>query len=67
MHTRENHDQEYRRRVFVACAESSAYIKTCNSIVFKRFSVENRKRIKTVVRTRIDRCVFDDNDVLTGP
>ena len=34
-----------------------------NSIVLERFSVGSRKRIKTVVWTRIvDRCVFDDNE-----
>ena len=36
---------------FVAC--------TLNSIVFERFI---RKRITTVVWTRIDRWVFDDNE-----
>ena len=36
---------------FVACA--------CNSIVYERFI---RKRITTVVWTRIDRCVFDGNE-----
>ena len=38
------------------------YVTKCNSIVFERFSVDSRKRIKTVVWTRIDRCVFDDNE-----
>ena len=37
---------------------SSTYVKTCNSIFFKRFSVDSRKRIKT---TRIAGCVFNDN------
>ena len=32
------------------------------SIVFECFSLDNQKRIKTVVRTRIDRCVFHDNE-----
>ena len=36
---------------FVACA--------CNSIVFERFI---RKRITTLLWTRIDRCAFDDNE-----
>ena len=35
---------------------------TRHSIVFERSSVGCRKRIKTVVRTRIDRCVFGDNE-----
>ena len=30
-------------------------------MVLERFSVDSRRRI-TVVRTRIDSCVFDDND-----
>lgn len=29
---------------------------------FERFSVDSRKHIKTVVWTRIHRCVFDDNE-----
>ena len=33
----------------------------CNFIVFERFGVDSRKRVKTLVWTRIDRCVFDDN------
>ena len=49
-------------RVFVAFAYSSTYLTKCNSIVFERFSVESRKRIKAVVWTRIDRCIFDDNE-----
>ena len=44
--------------VFVACAWSSTDVTTCNFIVFERFSVGSQKRIKTVVWTRIDRCVF---------
>ena len=48
--------------VFVVCAWSSTYVTTCNFIVFERFSVGSQKRIKTVVWTRIDRCVFDDNE-----
>ena len=43
-------------------AKSSTYVTTCDSIVFERFSVDGRKRIKTVVWTRIDGCVFDDNE-----
>ena len=37
---------------------------------FERFSGDSQKRIKTVVRTQIDRCVFDDNGnalMWTGP
>ena len=44
-------------RVFVACAWSSTYVTTCNSIAF---SVDIRKRIKTVVWSPIDGCLFDD-------
>ena len=40
--------------VFVACAYSSTYVTTCNSIVFERFTVDTRKRIKTVGWTGID-------------
>ena len=32
-----------------------------NFIVFERFGVDSRKRVKTLVWTQIDRCVFDDN------
>ena len=45
-------------------------VTTCNSIVFNHFSVDSRKRIKTVVWTRIDGCVFNDNEnalVWVGP
>ena len=35
--------------VFEACTQSSTYITMGNSIVFKRFSVDIRKRIKTLV------------------
>ena len=45
-------------------------VTTCNSIVFNHFSVDSRKRIKTVVWTRIDGCVFNDNEnalVWAGP
>ena len=31
-------------------------------VQFYRFSVDSRKRIKTVVWTQIDRCFFDDNE-----
>ena len=34
----------------------------CNSIVFERFRVDSRKRIKTVEWKRIYRIVFDDNE-----
>ena len=40
--------------MFVACAYSSTYVTTCNSIVFERFSVDTQKRIKTVGWTGID-------------
>ena len=45
-------------------AKSSTYVTTCDSTytVFERFCVDGRKRIKTVVWTRIDGCVFDDNE-----
>ena len=33
-----------------------------HSVQFYRFSVDSRKRIKTVVWTQIDRCFFDDNE-----
>ena len=46
-----------KTRVFVACAWSSTYVTTCNSIVF---NVDSRKRIKTVMSTRIDWYCFDD-------
>ena len=42
-----------------------ACVYTCNSRVFERFRADSRKRIKTVVWTRIDRCVFDDNKTHT--
>ena len=35
---------------------------TCSSIVFERFSVDSRKRVKTVEWTRIDECFLDDNE-----
>ena len=35
--------------VFEACTQSWTYVTMCNSIVFKRFSVDIRKRIKTLV------------------
>ena len=47
-------------RAFVACAWRSTYVTTKSSIVFERFSVDSRKRIKTVIWTRVDRCVFDE-------
>ena len=50
----------WQARVFVACAWSSTYVPTKSWIVFERFSVDSRKRIKTVVWTRVDRCVFHD-------
>ena len=43
-------------------AKSSTYVTTCDSTVFERFCVDGRKRIKTVVWTRIDGCFFDDNE-----
>ena len=45
-------------------AKSSTYVTTCDSTytVFERFCVDGRKRIKTVVWTQIDGCVFDDNE-----
>ena len=49
-------------RLFVACAESSTYVTTRDAIVFLRFCLDSRKRIKSVVWTRIDLCVFDDNE-----
>lgn len=44
-----------------ACAYSSISVTMC-SIVFELFSVDSPKRIKTVVWTGIDRCVFDHNE-----
>ena len=41
-------------RVFEACVYSSTCVTTRNSIVFERSSVDSRKRIKSVVWTRID-------------
>ena len=38
------------------------HVTTCNSIVFERFSVDSRKRIKTVLWTRIHRCIFYNNE-----
>ena len=35
--------------VFEACTQSSTYVTMCNSIVFKCFNVDIRKRIKTLV------------------
>ena len=35
--------------VFEACTQSSTYVAMCNSIVFKCFSVDIRKRTKTLV------------------
>lgn len=52
----------WQARVFVACAESSTYVTTRSAIVFLRFCLDSRKRIKSVVWTRIDLCVFDDNE-----
>ena len=49
-------------RVFAACAQSSTYVTTCNCIVFECFSVDRWKSIRPVVWTRIDWCVFDDNE-----
>ena len=49
-------------RVFVACAQSSTcliYVTMYNFIVFKRFSVDSRKRTKTVVWMQIDRMEKD--------
>ena len=50
--------------MFVARAQSLTYmyVTTCNDIVFERFSLGSQKRIKTVVWTRIDRCVLNDNE-----
>ena len=48
--------------LFVACAYSSTYVTTCNSIVFELFSVDSRKCIKTVVWTRTVRRDFDDKE-----
>ena len=37
-------------------------VAACNFIVFDCYSVERRKRIKTVVWTRINGCVYDDDE-----
>ena len=42
-------------------AKSSIYVNVRRT-VFERFCVDGRKRIKTVVWTRIDGCFFDDNE-----
>ena len=42
-----------------------ACVYTCNSSVFEGFSADIRRRIKKIVWTRIDRCVFDDNKTHT--
>ena len=42
-------------------AKSSTYVNVRRT-VFERFCVDGRKRIKTVVWTRIDGCFFDDNE-----
>ena len=34
----------------------------CNFMVFDCYSVERRKRIKTVVWTRINGCLYDDDE-----
>ena len=46
--------------VIVACTSSSTYITTYNSIIFKCFWVHSRKRIRSVVWTRFNWCVFHD-------
>ena len=48
--------------MFAACAQSSTYVTTCNCILFECFSVDRWKSIRPVVWTRIDWCVFDDNE-----
>ena len=53
---------KWKRRpapLFVACTKSSSYVTKCNSIIFKRFNVDSRKRIETVVWRRIERWVFE--------
>ena len=40
----------------------SVQLKSQSAIFFARFSADSRKRIKTVVRTRIYRCVLDDEE-----
>ena len=37
-------------------------VTACNFIVFDCYSVERRKRIKTVVWTRINGCLYDDDE-----
>ena len=46
--------------------ELNQYVTTCKSILFRRLSVDSRKRIKTIVWTRNDRWVFD-KDEWAGP
>ena len=56
-------DRKYRRRV---CLLHSHRVQLKSQrailIIFERVSVDSRKIIETVVWTRIDRCVFDDNE-----
>ena len=48
-------------RVFIARAQSSTYVATCNSIVWNvlEWTLENAWKLKC---TRIDRCVFGDKE-----
>ena len=61
-------DQNENTYISQKCGRSKMHlnenddVKTCNSIVFERFSVDSRKRIRKVVWTRIDRCVSDDRE-----
>ena len=50
--------------MFVARAQSLTYmyVTTFSTVVFERFSLGSQKRIKTVVWTRIDQCVLNDNE-----
>ena len=51
--------------MFVARAQSLTYmyVTTFSTVVFERFSLVSQKRIKMVVWTRINRCVFNDNEI----
>ena len=71
-HQRENDNRKYRRRV---CLQHAHRVQRTsqrgNSIVFESFSVDSRKRIKTVLGVDAKRStIFDENEnvlVWTGP
>ena len=60
--THQNESTDKIAGACVCCMRLRTYDRTYNSVFFKRFSVNRRKRVKTVAWTRIERCVFDDNE-----